>query len=317
MLGCLAALRDDASTAHRLIGQARAIAVRLNPPLLHATVRMARGTALSCSGDHAQAYAQLRRLIDPADAGHHVMTALWTVGDLAEAAAHCGEKDDAQGVLDRFAPLARRTPAARVRLAARHARAVLAGEEEGEAAFAAALGADLTGWSLERARLRLAYGEWLRRQRRVLESRAPLRAARDTFDDLEAAAWSRRARQELEATGETTRQRSPRAADRLTSPRIGQHGTAGSALLHGPVAPVHPVADPPHPPRRSGRALRRPGRPRLEEQHPGPPVLREPRGEHAPRGPATDDDVVVCRHPRPPSRPVRGRPAPGRGHSKN
>ncbi|MDX2708442.1 AAA family ATPase [Streptomyces sp. PA03-6a] len=216
VLGCLAALRDDAPTAHRLIGQARAIAVRLNSPLLHATVRMACGTALSCSGDHAQAYAQLRRLTDPADAGHHVMTALWTVGDLAEAAAHCGEKDDARGVLERLAPLARRTPAARVRLAARHARAVLAGEDEGEAAFAAALEADLTGWSLERARLRLAYGEWLRRQRRVLESRAPLRAARDTFDDLGAAAWSRRARQELEATGETTRQRSPRAADRLT-----------------------------------------------------------------------------------------------------
>ncbi|MFB7286050.1 AAA family ATPase [Actinacidiphila glaucinigra] len=216
VLGCVAALRDDAATAHRLIGHARAIAVRLNSPLLHATVRMARGTALSCSGDHAEAYAQLRWLTDPADPAHHMMTALWTVGDLAEAAAHCGEKDDARAVLERLAPLARRTPAARVRLAARHARAVLARGDEGEAAFLSALDADLTGWSLERARLRLAYGEWLRRRRRVLESRAPLRAARDTFDDLGAAAWSRRARQELEATGETTRQRSPRAADRLT-----------------------------------------------------------------------------------------------------
>ncbi|MFF7215237.1 AAA family ATPase [Streptomyces sp. NPDC008238] len=216
VLGCVAALRDDAATAHRLIGQARTIAVRLNSPLLHATVRMARGTALSCSGEHAEAYAQLRWLADPADAGHHVMTALWTVGDLAEAAAHCGEKEDARAVLERLAPLAGRTPAARVRLAARHARAVLAHGDEGEAAFASALDADLAGWSLERARLRLAYGEWLRRQRRVLESRAPLRAARDAFDDLGAAAWSRRARQELEATGETTRQRSPRAADRLT-----------------------------------------------------------------------------------------------------
>ncbi|MFE0631387.1 AAA family ATPase [Streptomyces sp. NPDC058864] len=216
VLGCVSALRDDAATAHLLIGQARTIAVRLNSPLLHATVGMARGTALSCSGDHAEAYAQLRWLTDPADPGHHVMTALWTVGDLAEAAAHCGEKDEARAVLERLAPLAGRTSAARVRLAARHARAVLAPGDEGEAAFASALDADLTGWSLERARLRLAYGEWLRRQRRVLESRAPLRAARDTFDDLGATAWSRRARQELEATGETTRQRSPRAADRLT-----------------------------------------------------------------------------------------------------
>jgi ATP/maltotriose-dependent transcriptional regulator MalT len=216
VLGYVAALRDDAGTARRLVEEARAIAALLNSPLLQAMVRMARGTALSCGGAHAEAYAQLRGLTDPADSGRHLMTALWTVGDLAEAAAHCGEKDDARSVLERLEPLARQTPATRVQLAARRARAVLAREDDGEAAFRSALGADLTGWSLERARLRLAYGEWLRRQRRVLESRGPLRAARDTFDDLGAAAWGRRARQELEAAGEATGRRAPRAADRLT-----------------------------------------------------------------------------------------------------
>ena len=61
-----------------------------------------------------------------------------------------------------------------------------------------------------------ANGERLRRTRRSSESRVPLRSARDTFDALGAKAWSERARQELRASGETSRQRHPEARDELT-----------------------------------------------------------------------------------------------------
>jgi len=37
-------------------------------------------------------------------------------------------------------------------------------------------------WPFQRARLNWPYGGWLRRQRRVSESRTALRAARDAFD---------------------------------------------------------------------------------------------------------------------------------------
>jgi len=67
-----------------------------------------------------------------------------------------------------------------------------------------------------RARLLLAYGAWLRRQRRVAESRAPLRAAREAFDALGAVPWGERARQELRAAGEASHHRTPRAWDRLS-----------------------------------------------------------------------------------------------------
>jgi DNA-binding NarL/FixJ family response regulator len=62
----------------------------------------------------------------------------------------------------------------------------------------------------------LAYGSWLRRQRRVAESRAPLRGARDAFDALGALPWGERARQELRAAGEVSRPRTPEMRDRLT-----------------------------------------------------------------------------------------------------
>jgi DNA-binding CsgD family transcriptional regulator len=67
-----------------------------------------------------------------------------------------------------------------------------------------------------RARLLLAYGEWLRRQRRSAKARAPLREARDIFDALGASPWGNRAREELRASGETSRRRTERAWETLT-----------------------------------------------------------------------------------------------------
>ena len=71
-----------------------------------------------------------------------------------------------------------------------------------------------------RARLLLAYGAWLRRRRRVAESRAPLRAAGEAFEALAIPTWAERARQELRASGETTRRRVPDARDELTPQEV-------------------------------------------------------------------------------------------------
>jgi len=75
---------------------------------------------------------------------------------------------------------------------------------------------NLARWPFQRARLQLAYGIRLRRQRRPADSRPPLRSARATFEVLGAVPWEERARQELRATGETVRRRAPEARDELT-----------------------------------------------------------------------------------------------------
>ena len=54
--------------------------------------------------------------------------------------------------------------------------------------------------------MRLAYGERLRRLRRIRDARSQLEAARDAFEQLGARPWSQRAANELRATG-ATRQR--------------------------------------------------------------------------------------------------------------
>ena len=66
------------------------------------------------------------------------------------------------------------------------------------------------------ARVRLLYGEHLRRERRRGDARPHLREAFESFDRLGADPWADRARTELRATGETARSAVRAPQDRLT-----------------------------------------------------------------------------------------------------
>jgi DNA-binding CsgD family transcriptional regulator len=114
----------------------------------------------------------------------------------------------------------RQTPSPALHGGLRHARAVLAGDDDAEPLFRAALRVDAGRWPFTRARTQLAYGQWLRRRRRVADSRALLRAARDTFDTLGTMPWSEQARQDLRAAGETSRRPAVEARDRLTAQEL-------------------------------------------------------------------------------------------------
>ncbi|MGX6603004.1 LuxR C-terminal-related transcriptional regulator [Micromonosporaceae bacterium Da 78-11] len=121
----------------------------------------------------------------------------------------CGRPDELRDLLDRL-PVAR-FPV--LRIGSAYARALL---DPGDEAFTAALAMDGIGaWPFERARLQHAYGAWLRRHRRVNESRIHLRAAIATLTALGVTPWAERARAELRATGESSPRR-PDARDRLT-----------------------------------------------------------------------------------------------------
>jgi DNA-binding NarL/FixJ family response regulator len=63
-------------------------------------------------------------------------------------------------------------------------------------------------------------GRWLRRQRRGADSRPPLRKSIELFDAHGAAVWSKRARQELRATGERIVGRTLDARERLTAQEL-------------------------------------------------------------------------------------------------
>src|SRR5690606_23529568 len=80
-------------------------------------------------------------------------------------------------------------------------------EAAGTARGEASSGRRRTPVRVDLARAHLLYGEWLRRARRRLDARHELRTAYDLFCSMGLEAFAERARQELEATGETARRR--------------------------------------------------------------------------------------------------------------
>ncbi|GAB2961171.1 helix-turn-helix domain-containing protein [Streptomyces heilongjiangensis] len=87
----------------------------------------------------------------------------------------------------------------------RRCRALVAREDRSEALFLEALDLhQMVDGPFEHARTLLAFGMWLRRRRRHVEARSPLRDAAVGFEGCGASAWAKRARDELRAAGEAT-----------------------------------------------------------------------------------------------------------------
>ena len=198
----VAAQRGDFATANDLIQVAEQVASAHHFAAADAVILIARATMASGQGQYERAFAHLARLHDPSDSAHHPVHGLWSLASLAEAAAMCGETDAARRILAALRPDVRvtRSPAGQVNLT--YAGAVLAPEGDIETRLREAIRSDMGTWPIERNRLLLTYGTWLRRHRRARESRDYLREARDGFERLGARPWAERAREELRAAGE-------------------------------------------------------------------------------------------------------------------
>ncbi|KFU78075.1 regulatory protein, luxR family [Amycolatopsis lurida] len=209
----IAALRGDHKQAKALAVEAERTALAAGARPVLATVQLAKGIAASSEGRFDDAFADLRRLFDPADPACQPALRVYFIAELAEVAVRAGQVDALREIVAEMEQLALKTPAPALHIGLRFARAVL---EPGDELFETALGAELDGWPAERGRLHLAYGEWLRRQRRAVDSRAHLRTARETFDALGMTAWAERARRELRSAGESSPHRGPDAREKLT-----------------------------------------------------------------------------------------------------
>jgi ATP/maltotriose-dependent transcriptional regulator MalT len=221
VLSMVAGMRGDADAAERGAARAEELGLAAGGKV---TVALAQfGRVLSALGEcrHDDAYASAWRLFDPADPAHHPIVARWLIADLAEAALHTDRVAEARELLTQVEATAGSRPAVWIELNLRHARALLASDAaEAQQFFDDALAANLGRWPFHRARLLLSYGQWLRRQRRIADSRAPLRTARDMFDTLGCMSWNERARRELRASGESSRRRDPAARDQLTAQEL-------------------------------------------------------------------------------------------------
>jgi DNA-binding CsgD family transcriptional regulator len=224
----LTALRGDFDRAESLAAEAESVLLPMGAKPLLALVELARGRNALLRGDHSVAYEHLKRISDPKDIAYHMYARFWVAADLVEAAIQSGHEQEARDAIATLEPLAAQSRSPVLEIGLRFARALVASDAEAEALFQAAITED-TSLPIMVARSQLAYGLWLRRQRRIAESRAPLRAARDAFQAIGATPLGERARSELRASGENSPQRLPRASDRLTPQelQIAQMAAAG------------------------------------------------------------------------------------------
>jgi DNA-binding CsgD family transcriptional regulator len=137
--------------------------------------------------------------------------------DRLEAAHRAGRTDLVQQWVEELTAFAAQVGMASPAATAEHGRALLAGDDLAERHFQDALYLhDAAGRPFGQARTQLAYGEFLRRNRRRVDARPHLRAALQVFTELRAEPWAERARQELRASGETARKRDVTTTGNLT-----------------------------------------------------------------------------------------------------
>jgi ATP/maltotriose-dependent transcriptional regulator MalT len=191
----LAAFRGDVEAAEAIAAKAEQTAIPIEASAVLAATQLARGLAALGAGRPADAVAHVRRIHDRADPAYHYVIRCFTIGDLAEAAHRAGDPQSIGGYLQEMEAAARQTPSPSLQAGLRYARALLATGPEASPLFEEALRSGLNGWPFPRARVELAYGEWLHKQRQDSAARAPLRAAMETFDALGVIPWSERARQ--------------------------------------------------------------------------------------------------------------------------
>jgi len=233
----IAGIRGDQDAAERAAARAERLAVPAGSNMTLAFAQFGRIFAALGAGRHADAYEAAQRLFDPASQAHHPVVACWLIGDLAEAALRADRVDEARARVKQVEAASGDTPGTCIAVGLRHARALLAQDpEEAADRFDEALGTDLTGWPLQRSRLLLAYGQWLRRQRRIADSRTPLRDARDMFDAMGCAAWGDQARRELRASGESSGRRGLAARDQLTAQELQIAQLAAQGLSNRDIA---------------------------------------------------------------------------------
>ena len=235
----VAAMRGDHDRVAPLLARVRAAVDTSEYRGFAARIRHATGLAALAQGNYVTAYAQLSPLFAADGTPLHQRFSYLAIADLAAAAARADRRLEAGVLVERALARVDPAPGPRLEQLAARARGLLAGLADAETHFAAPL-ADPAGdtWPFDRAQLRLDYGEWLRRQRRINDAKPVLAAALETFRRLGAAPWTARAEAELRACGVAAQATpaTPDALDGLTAQQREIVILAGRGLTNTEIA---------------------------------------------------------------------------------
>ncbi|SDN97814.1 ATP-binding protein [Actinacidiphila guanduensis] len=201
----VAAARGDDGPAGRLADRISAFATPRGVGTALHYARHVRTLAGIVRGDFEAAYQQAAAVSPPGVFASHVPHALWVAMDLVEAAVRTDRRAEAAAHVRAMADIGMAELSPRLALLAGGSAALCAeSDEEAVRLFAEALAVPgVERWPFDLARVRLAYGERLRRARANADCRGQLSQAHDAFALLGAGPWRERAAKELRASGWT------------------------------------------------------------------------------------------------------------------
>jgi hypothetical protein len=136
-------------------------------------------------------------LFDRGGSAFHESERYHGVAFLAETARQAGCVEAARSIVAELSQQALTSPAPTLLVHLDYPHAVLASDNNAEQLFIEALFRNLERWPWHRARVQLAYGSWLRRQRRPADARAPLRFAHASLELIGAPIWATQAAADL------------------------------------------------------------------------------------------------------------------------
>jgi DNA-binding CsgD family transcriptional regulator len=216
VLGIIAAIQGRHEESHRYGEQVLAVANAKGLPNRAALATYALAIDDVNSARWTEALERFETMAEQGTGDSDPVMAALMLPDKLEAAVRAGELGVARTALAQFEGWATHAGArfAAPRLAG--CRALLAEGDDATEHFEEMLRLADEARPLDLGRMRMYYGEHLRRERRRSAARTQFRAALATFEAYHAEPLAERARAALRATGETARKRDPSTIDQLT-----------------------------------------------------------------------------------------------------
>jgi ATP/maltotriose-dependent transcriptional regulator MalT len=230
------ATRGQVDDARRLAEEAHRLGLARGSGAAAGTATWALAVLDVTAGRWEQALARFERIARPAPGVSTPFIAVMVAPERVEMARRVGRIDVARTALADFEAWAAQMPAPWPQPVLECCRALVADGDEATARYQRALERAADARPLDLARIRLLYGEHLRRERRRVDARVQLRAALDGFERLNAVMWAERARAELRASGETARRRDPSTLGQLTPQELQVGQLVASGLSNKEVA---------------------------------------------------------------------------------
>jgi DNA-binding CsgD family transcriptional regulator len=214
-----AAWRGDQERAREFATEMMQWATPRRVRTVHTFWNMALHALALGEGDFETAYQRACALTPAGELTPYVSAATYTLMGLVEAAMRTGRRAEAEAHVRAMEEVDVQAVGPKLALLVAGSQAMVAPEERTVELYERALGLpDADKYPFDLARVHLAYGEALRRNRAITEARGELSEAKAIFDALKATPWSARADAELRAAGVGVRRSTSRgrSSDELT-----------------------------------------------------------------------------------------------------